>query len=137
MYILAPILFLPPAGIPPGKEQTLLCNHPHPQKWMEETPTSAMWAPISCLQSPPCCLSLVLGLELFSYLLPCCFLSVHGINSTPSKLHSFPPMIHLRVPLECPSEAFQSLVLGHAKLLTVFLGVCGCWPLSCVPLTDF
>lgn len=37
------------------------------------------------------------------------------INNSPSKPHT--PMIHGNVPLKCPSEAFQSLVFGHAKLM--------------------
>lgn len=88
MCILAPIFFLPPAEIP-GKEQTLLCNHPHPQKW-EETPASAPWALISCLYSP--CHAACL----WCWALNCFHISCHAVfclsmaliaplvNSTPS-----------------------------------------------------
>lgn len=55
--------------------KTLLCNHPHPQKCMGgDSYFSHVGPDFLSLQSPPWCLAMVWGLELFPYLLPCCVL---------------------------------------------------------------
>lgn len=126
VYILLPSFFLPPARIPPGTERVLLGNHLHSQKCMRRDSHFSHVGPnFLSLESPPCCLSLVLGPELFPYPPPCCSLSACGINNSPSKLHTPPPMIQLSVLLRCPSETFQCLVFGHAKL-SFLVFVCGC-----------
>lgn len=122
VYILLPSFFLPPARIPPGTERVLLCNHLHSQKCMRRDSHFSHVGPnFLSLESPPCCLSLVLGPELFPYPPPCCSLSACGINNSPSKLHT-PP----NDSAQCASQmSIRDLpVSGLWTCKTVFLSVC-------------